>query len=120
MWSSIVSIHAALGAPSELVYDSIMLTSMVMIMGTLELFGTVCITGDEFTTAEHDNENLRLLSDWMTPAEAMQWIRQRKERLKRKLAADFTLRSDPEFRLDWEIAIGLERCTLWHCYGERS
>ena len=89
-------------------------------MGTLEILGTVFAAGEGFTPAKHDNENLRLLSDWMTPAEAMQWIRQRKERLKRKLAADFTLRSDPEFRQDWEIAIGLERCVLWHCYGERS
>jgi hypothetical protein len=88
-------------------------------MTSLELFGTCCIVGEGSIPPAHDNDNWRLMPDWRTPAEFMQWIRRDKERLRRKLAADFTLRSNPQYRLDWDILIAMEKCALWHCYGVR-
>lgn len=65
----------------------------------------------------HDNDNWRLFSDWMTPAEFFQWIRRRKERLLRELAADFRLRSCPEHRLTWDVTIAMERCGRQRFHG---
>lgn len=69
---------------------------------------------------KHDNDNWRLFPEWSTPAEFLQWINQRKERLRRELAADFRLRSCPEHRLTWDITIAMERCGRQRFYGERE
>jgi hypothetical protein len=88
-------------------------------MAASEHFGIHCIVWDRNTQLVPDNDNWRLMPDWRTPAEFMQWIRQDKERMRRELAADFRLRSCPQHRLDWEILIAMEKCALWHCYGVR-
>ena len=64
------------------------------------------------------NDNQRLAESWMTPAELLQWIRQEKEQMRRELAADFQLRSDPKHRNDWENLEAMERCTLQRYYDE--
>jgi hypothetical protein len=64
------------------------------------------------------NDNDRLLPDWMTPAEFWQYVRTRKKRLLRQLAADFQLRTSPEFRRDWEVTLGMEQCGLRQLSGQ--
>jgi hypothetical protein len=88
-------------------------------METLKLFVTVCFGGEGFIPAVPDNDNDRLLPDWMTPAEFFQWIRHEKQRLRRRLAADFRLRSCPEFQRDWEVTLAMEKCGLYHLCGQR-
>ena len=78
------------------------------------------LIGETTPPPKHDNDNWRLFPDWKTPAEFMQGVRQRKERLRRELAADFRLRSCPEHRLTWDIANAMERCGLLHYYGVRD
>ena len=65
----------------------------------------------------HDNDNTPLMSDWMTPADCMQMIRREKERLLRQLAADFRLRSNPDFRHDWEVTVMMEQWGNYQFYG---
>jgi hypothetical protein len=79
-------------------------------MHSVELLGTRFVSGEGLTPPVPANENLQLLPDWMTPAELIRC----------ELAADFRLRSCPKHRLDWDILIAIERCTLWHCYGVRQ
>lgn len=78
------------------------------------------LTGNALATLAANNDNWRLLEEWMTPAEFTQWIERKKERLKKRLAADFRLRSCPDFQLDWAIAIAMERCAAWHVFGIRE
>lgn len=83
-------------------------------------YGKTRIAVDEpLSLPTPDNDNWRLMPDWRTPAEFMQWVRQRKERLRRELAADFTLRACTEHRKTWDITLAMEQCALWHCYGIR-
>ena len=88
-------------------------------MAEFALFGIRCSIGEDRPPPAADNENLRLLSDWMTPAELMQWLRREEKRLNKELAADERLWSCPEHRLTREINQAMERCARWHCYGER-
>jgi hypothetical protein len=77
-----------------------------------------CLTGEAFTVPQPDNENLLLLDGCVwTPAEVMQWVRQEKRRLSRKLAANPRLWTCPEHRRTWNATIGIEKLTLWQCYG---
>jgi hypothetical protein len=64
------------------------------------------------------NENLKLLPDWMTAAEVLQWVGREQEQMRRELAADFRLRYDRKHRLDWENLEALRRCVQQHCYGQ--
>ena len=66
-----------------------------------------------------DNDNLRLLPGWMTPAELLQWVRQEKKLMQKELAANFRLRSDSKHRNDWENLEGLERCTMERYFAAR-
>lgn len=66
------------------------------------------------------NDNWPMCSDWMTPAEALQILRRMKARLQKQLEEDFTRRHNAEFRQDWEVLVGAEKCTLWHYYGVRG
>jgi hypothetical protein len=76
------------------------------------------VTGEAFITPTPDNENLLLLAGCVwTPAEVMQWVRQEKRRLSRKLAANPRLWTCPEHRRTWNATIGIEKLTLWQCYG---
>ena len=86
----------------------------------VELFGIRFITGDGATPPEAANDDWGLTSDGQTPAEAMQMIQQMKVAMRRELAADFTLRANPEHRLNWDILIEMEKCARWHFYGERE
>lgn len=87
-------------------------------MDTLNLFGTCISVGDAAPPPTPDNENLELLADCkLTPAEVMQWARRRKERLSREVARDAGLWNCPEHRRDWEVTLGIEKLTLWKCYG---
>jgi hypothetical protein len=78
------------------------------------------VSGEAFAVPKHDNDNWRLFDDWITPAEFMQWVRRRKEGLRRELAADFRLRSCPENRLTWDIAEAMERCGRQHYYRDKG
>lgn len=76
------------------------------------------LTGDAFTLLTPDNENLPLLLDCpMTPAEVVQWARRTKQRLSRKLAADPALWACPEHWRTWNATDGIEKLTLWQCFG---
>ncbi len=88
-------------------------------MAILDCFRTRIKAGDGWRPPQHDNDNWRLMREWVTPAEFMQWLRRTREEMRRELAADFTLRSDPEHRKTWEELAAMERCCLWHYYGER-
>jgi hypothetical protein len=88
-------------------------------MESIHYFGVRLITG-EVTPPTPDNENLRLLPAWMTPAELMQWVRQEKQRLSRELAMDASLWTCPEHRRTWDATIGIEKLALWQCYGVRE
>jgi hypothetical protein len=77
-------------------------------------------TGEAFSTPTPDNNNWHLLSDWETPAEFMQWVRQEQERLRREIAADPRLLTCPEHRRKLDITLAMEKCALWHCYGVRE
>jgi hypothetical protein len=71
-----------------------------------------------FTAPVADNENLPLLLNCaMTPAEIIQWARREKKRLARKVAADPRLWTCPDHRRTWNATIGIEKLTLWQCFG---
>lgn len=74
----------------------------------------------EFAPPEPANENLRLLPDWMTPAEVMQWVRREKERLSREVADNPRLWNCPEHRRMWDMTLAIEQLTLRQCYDVRS
>lgn len=74
--------------------------------------GAVSCVGFEEMSVRPDNDNMRLLSDWMTLAEFYQWIRKEKKRLCRELAADSKLWGCPEHRRTWNITIAMERWGL--------
>lgn len=65
------------------------------------------------------NDNWGIASDWQTPAEAMQSIHRMQADMRRELVADFTLRSDPQHRQEWETLIEMEKCALWQFYRIR-
>ena len=70
------------------------------------------VTTDRNPTA--DNENLKLLPDWMTPAEVLQWVGREKRQMRKELSADFRLRFNRKHRLDWENLEILRRCITQH------
>jgi hypothetical protein len=88
-------------------------------MDSLTVFGTRFITGD-MPMPRPDNNNWRLMESWMTPAEFMQWVRNRKQRLEREITAEPRLLTCPKHRLTREIALAMEKCCLWHYYGVRQ
>lgn len=88
-------------------------------METVTFFGTRFV-GGAAPLPTHDNDNWKLKEDWMTPAELLQWVRRTREEMRRELAADFSLRACPKHRRTWESLAAIERCALWHYYGERE
>jgi hypothetical protein len=88
-------------------------------MASLELFGTRLIVGPA-EPPPPGNENRHLLPDWMTPAEAIQWVRRRKGRLSRELADDARLWACPEHRRTWEATLGIEAMVLRRGPGVRE
>lgn len=65
-----------------------------------------------------DNDNLELMRGCvLTPAELMQWTRRERRRLSRAVAIDARLWSCPDHRRDWIVTLGIEKLTLWKCYG---
>jgi hypothetical protein len=88
-------------------------------MDTLTLFGTRPIAGDIGPLPKPDNDNWRLMADWKTPAEFLQWLRRTRAEMRRELAADFSLRNCPTHRRHWETLDAMEKCCLWHYYGVR-
>lgn len=85
-------------------------------MESCNVFGTRFITGSTFLPPRPDNNNWRLMDDWMTPAELMQWIRRTRNEMRQELAADFRLRNCPRHRRHWETLDAIEKCCLWHHY----
>ncbi len=67
----------------------------------------------------HDNDNWLLMSEGVTPAEFMQWIKRTRSKMRRELEANFSLRADPTHREIWVSLDAMERCARWHFYGER-
>jgi hypothetical protein len=67
-----------------------------------------------------DNDNWRLMAEGRTPAEFMQWLKRKREELRRELAADFSLRNCPTHLRHWETLDAMEKCCLWHYYGQRE
>ena len=59
------------------------------------------------------NDNDKVKSDWMTPAEALQHIRQIKQKLLRENMASQTLIHSPARRGVWEKVLACEQCLLW-------
>jgi hypothetical protein len=88
-------------------------------MNQLSLIGIHIRAGEAVSPPTPDNENLRLMEEWMTPAEFMQWVEQTREGMRRELAADFTLRACPKHRTRWENLDAMERCCRWHYLGVR-
>ena len=88
-------------------------------MDSLTIFGTRFITGDNYSLPPRHNDNLRLMPEWETPAEFMQWVRREKERLQREVEADPHLLTCPRHRRTREVRLAMEKCCLWHFYGVR-
>jgi hypothetical protein len=87
----------------------------------VDLAGANCRVISDPGSPSPDNENLELLANCkLTPAEVLQWVRQRKERLCRELAEDARLWTCPEHRRDWNVSLGIEQLTLSQCYGIRD
>jgi hypothetical protein len=74
------------------------------------------LTSEAFTTPSPDNENLRIMEDWETPAELMQFLRREQDRLCREVAADPSLLNDPTHRLWRAETKAMEACARWHFY----
>lgn len=89
-------------------------------MAALELFGTSVTVDEELRLPQPENDNGGVAAPWQTPAEALQWVRRRKQRLCRELASDAHLWACIEHRLTRTIAIAIERCARWQYYGERD
>jgi hypothetical protein len=89
-------------------------------MTPYDCFGTRFMSGEGLTPPVPDNENLRLMPDWMTPAELMQWVRQEKERLSREIAKDSRLWSCPEHRRTWHVRLAMEQLARRLFYGRRQ
>jgi hypothetical protein len=77
------------------------------------------LTGEAFPTPTPANDNWGVKGGWLTPAEAMQWVRRWKLRACRELVADPSLWACPKHRLTRAVNDALEKCLRWHCYGER-
>jgi hypothetical protein len=88
-------------------------------MESCNVLGTRIVIGDTNPPPRPDNDNWRLMHDWRTPAEFMQWVRQRKEQLRREVQADERLLTCPDHQLTRNIAVAMEKCCLWHYYGVR-
>ena len=88
-------------------------------MQVMNLFGTRCVAGEGLVLPNHDNENWPFLSDWMTPAEAVQMVQREKERMRRQLAENFALRSCPQFQQDWDAIRGMEQTAARLGYSGR-
>lgn len=88
-------------------------------MESLDCFGVTFLAG-EITSPKPDNDNWAMCSSWQTPAEAFQKIRRMEDNMRRALAADFTLRTDPTHRLRWHILTEMKKCAEWHFYGKRQ
>lgn len=88
-------------------------------MHSLDLFGTRFIAAVPIRPPKPDNDNWRLMPEWWTPAEFLQRVRREKERLRRELLADHRLLSCPNYRRTLSIRLAMEKCCLWHYYGER-
>jgi hypothetical protein len=86
-------------------------------MEPCDIFGNRFRTGEANPPPKPDNDNWRLTDK--TPAEFMQWVRRRQERLRREMVADERLLACPEHRLTLDIALAMEKCCRWHYYGER-
>lgn len=89
-------------------------------MASAEYFGTRFMSDEAFASPTPDNTNWRLMPDWETPAEFMQWVRREKERLRREMAADPRLLTSPEHRREWDVRVAMEKCALLHYYGVRE
>jgi hypothetical protein len=90
-------------------------------MDSWTLLGTRLNAGDANPPPPPDNENLELMAGCkLTPAEVLQWVRRRKQRLCRELAMDAQLWHCPEHRRDWNASLGIEQLILWQCYGIRD
>jgi hypothetical protein len=89
-------------------------------MESCDVFGTRFITGGPDKMPPHNNDNMRLMEPWMTPAELLQWVRRTREEMRRELAADFSLRTCPTHRRHWDNLEAMEKCCLWHYYGARE
>lgn len=82
-------------------------------METFSLFDPRMIAAEPEMPAPA-NDNLRLSESWKTPAEVMQWIRMKKEELRRERAADASLLSCPKHRRIWTSIQAMEACARWH------
>ena len=91
-------------------------------MDSWNFFGMWCGIGESAPPLPTpDNENLELLDGCkLTPAEAMQWARRRKQRLCRELAMDARVWTCPEHRRTWNATLGIEQLLLRQCYGIRD
>jgi hypothetical protein len=89
-------------------------------MTVSNILGTRVVLGRPDALPTPDNENLPLRPDWMTPAELMQWIQREKVRLSREVALNPQLWVCPKHRRDWLLTLGIEKLTLWQCYGVRG
>lgn len=92
------------------------------IFGDAELLrlGEMVTPFHALTPMKPDNNNWLMCSERETPAEVMQWVKQRQARLRRELAKDARLWNCPEHRLTRTIADAIAKCTLWHHYGVRG
>lgn len=89
-----------------------------MVSGSWDYRGTRVIDGVG-EPPRPDNDNWRLMEEWMTPAELMQWIRRTRDEMRRELAGDDSLWHCPRHRRQRLSLDAMERCALWHYWGVR-
>lgn len=88
-------------------------------MSVSDIFGTRVIQGGPDPMPPGNNDNMRLLAHWQTPAEFLQWVRQDKVRLQRELLANPDLLASPEHRLSRQIRVAMEKVCLWQYFGSK-
>ena len=62
---------------------------------------------------EPANDNVVVMNEGATPAEALQSARLTKEWLVRRAVRDPKLLWDAEWRFTWQITLAFERCVVW-------
>jgi hypothetical protein len=70
--------------------------------------------------AEPENDNFPVKARYQTPAEAIQTIQRWLREMRQEVAANFSLRADPEYRKRWNEMHAMEKCAFWVYYRLRK
>ena len=66
------------------------------------------------------NDNFPVKGMNLTPAESLQIIQRWLREMRQEVAANFSLRADPEYRKRWDQMHAMEKCAFWIYYRVRK